>query len=141
MNLTDLYALTTTLTAPLIHLHWTDNPATGRKDWCLQVSTCADFDRLAAQIPTPKDRRWLSGDRTSLGLAERHHAGEGGMLYHLCTGSCEACGQEHPGAECAQDDLFGGVACADREQNPNLDRLAHQLKAAIPERQETDDER
>ena len=74
-------------------------PATGRKDWGLQVSTCADFDRLAAQIPTPKDRRWLSGDRTSLGLAERHHAGEGGMLYHLCTG-----------AECAQDDLFGGVA-------------------------------
>ena len=30
---------------------------------------------------------------------------------------------------------------ADREQNPDLDRLAHQLKAAIPERQETDDER
>ena len=121
MNLTDLYALTQTLTAPVIVLSWIDNPATGRKDWGLQVSTCADFDRLAAQIPTPKDRRWLSGDRTSLGLAERHHAGEGGMLYHLCTGctpplvdlpdrTCEACGQEHPGAECAQDDLFGGVA-------------------------------
>ena len=30
---------------------------------------------------------------------------------------------------------------ADRERNPDLDRLAHQLKAAIPERQETDDER
>ena len=24
--------------------------------------------------------------------------------------TCEACSQEHPGAECAQDDLFGGVA-------------------------------
>ena len=30
---------------------------------------------------------------------------------------------------------------ADREQTPDLDRLAHQLRAAIPERQETDDER
>ena len=30
---------------------------------------------------------------------------------------------------------------ADREQNPDLDRLAHQLRAAVPERQETQGDR
>lgn len=29
---------------------WTDNPATGRRDWTLQVATCAEYESLAARL-------------------------------------------------------------------------------------------
>ena len=51
---------------------------------------------------------------------------------------CDACGRTLP---TTRTKVAGARGDADREQNPDLDRLARQLKAAIPERQETDDER
>ena len=69
-----------------ISVGWADNPATGERRWSISVATCRDFDRLAAALPTPADRRWLNGDRRDpfTGRIDRHHATADGELIHLC---------------------------------------------------------
>ncbi|WP_040281387.1 hypothetical protein [Tessaracoccus massiliensis] len=72
-----------------ISVHWVDNPATGDRRWHIQVPSCRDFDRLAEQLPTPRERHWLNGDRHIGGFSgrtERHHATADGELIHLCRG-------------------------------------------------------
>ena len=85
-TLADLAALIAAHGITPISVHWVDNPATGERRWHIQVPTCADFDRLAAALPTPAARRWLNGDRRDpfTGRVDRYHATADGELIHLC---------------------------------------------------------
>ena len=83
----DLAALIAAHGITPINVSWIDNPAAGWRRWHIQVPSCGDFDRLAADLPTPADRRWLNGDRDIGGFSgrtERYHATADGELIHLC---------------------------------------------------------
>lgn len=79
----DLAALIAAHGITPISAHWTDNPDGGGRRWHVKVATCGDFDRLAADLPTPADLTGTHRDPFT-GRIGRYHATADGELIHLC---------------------------------------------------------